>query len=312
MYIKIDGYQELMVDVDTGSSVTPNRNTNTAEAGFWVTPTVVQHIRVFKMADLVQKDFVVNVNWRGAVVANATVWLEPINALSNVPVRPQIAKTDASGNATFAAASVAFGAQYSVTVLPSAPVNTDGTWSAPSTTSATVTIGTASATAGALVASDPFTLRYDIGTAGASSDSTPRLVTRTPEGSFNATGNLTLVFDRDVKLDSSTLATGGAGLSVAFGPGTKADGTACTAAEIGSPVADTTTPVNVTISGRIVTISPKLSSGALTPVATCGGSTVSYVLDNLVFFATEPNVPAGYSPTATAFTMEVSRRIVTP
>jgi len=313
LYVKADGFQQR-VQLLTLAERLPNRNDETADAGFWVTPTLVQHVEVFKLADLVQKDVTINVNYRGLPVANATVWLAPNTGIVGaVPVAPLTAKTDASGNAAFPAASVAFGATYNVTVHPDRPVNADDTWAATSTT-ASIVIGTGPGAVppASLTASDPFTLHFDIGAAGANTSSEPVLVTRTPSNSFVANGALTLVFDREVKVLTSTLAAGGGGLNVLFAPGVKSDGTACTTAEIGNPVANATTPVTVAISGRIVTITPNFTggSGAYTPPATCGGASVTYTINTLQFFAVEPNIPSAYTFTDGAVTIETTRRLV--
>ena len=159
---------------------------------------------------------------------------------------------------------------------------------------------------------DNLALAFDIGAAGANTSSEPVLVTRTPSNSFVANGALTLVFDREVKVLTSTLAAGGGGLNVLFAPGVKSDGTACTTAEIGNPVANATTPVTVAISGRIVTITPNFTggSGAYTPPATCGGASVTYTINTLQFFAVEPNIPSAYTFTDGAVTIETTRRLV--
>lgn len=283
LYVKVEGYQNRIYGVSV-TSKTPDRNSGTPEPGFWVTPSVIQNVQLFKLQDLQQKDFVVTVTHRGAVLADAAVWLEPTPDVATLPLPPLKATTDASGNATFAAASIAFGASYTVSVLPKTPIAGDGSTSV-AITSSSVTLGVAGAVDAAkgLVATDPFSLHYDVGLAATGAGSSaPELVTSSPAGTVSETGAVSLVFDRDVEVNVGTT-TVAAGTTVAVASfGNKADGSACVAADAGSPTTDPTKSVLVTVSGRIVTLTPVWATAPST--ATCGGISLTYTLTALTFY----------------------------
>ena len=283
LYVKVDGYQTRIYGV-TVSGATPNRNTNTAEPGFWVTPSVIQNVQLFKLADLSQQDFVVHVTNRGAVLADAAVWLEPTPDVAGLTLAPQKTLTDASGNATFAAASIAFGASYTVTVLPKTPLSTDGSTS-PAMTTTNVVLGVASAVnAGTgLVATDAFSLKYDVGVATGVATSAPVLVTSTPANTISQTGAINLVFDRDIEYDKTSALVASLTTVAVAALGTKVDGTACVAADIGAPVTNPTQSVAISVSGRIATLTPVWT--AQPNLATCGGVTLTYTLNALSFYA---------------------------
>lgn len=301
VHFKVSGYQERIYSVSPSNDI-PNRNLNTAEPGFWSTPTVVQNAAVWKVSDLVSKDFVVNVNSKGAALADASVWLRPTDtqafALTTAtgPIANLTGKTDASGNATFAAASLAFGATYAMTVVPKSPIAADGSYVAASFT-ATVVIGTpvAAVTGATFKASNPFHLSVDMADAATSA---PVILSQTPANTVTSSGTVTMIFDRDVSYNLASNLVGG-GTSAAIGSyGTKSDGTACVAADVGTPVLPTLATeksVTVSVSGSIVTITPAWTT-APTSTAACGGITLVYTLAGLDFYSKSAVIPNSVSP----------------
>lgn len=301
VHFKISGYQERIYSVMPSNDV-PNRNSTTAEPGFWATPTVVQNAAVWKVSDLVSKDFVVNVNSKGAALAGATVWMRPTDtqafALTTAtgPITNLTGTTDASGNATFAAASLAFGATYAMTVVPKSPIAADGSY-LNSNFTATIVIGTpvTAVTNATFKSANPFTLSVDMADAATSA---PVLVSQTLGNTVTSSGTVILMFDRAVSYNLASKLIG-SGTTAAIGSyGTKSDGTACVAADVGTPVLPTLateSAVSLSVSGSIVTITPAWTT-APTSTASCGGITLVYTLAGLDFYAKGATVPNSVSP----------------
>lgn len=292
VHFKVDGYQERIYNV-TPSDDTPDRNTNTAEPGFWATPTVVQHAEIYKLSDLVAKDFTVTVTAKGSALADASVWLKPTDTA--LAVAGLTGTTGANGAATFAASSLAFGATYTMTVVPKAPVAADGSY-IPAKFTGTIVIGTpaTSVTGATFKVANPFSISVDMTAASLA----PVLLSQTPASTVSTGGTVTLVWDRAVTYDTAS-ALNGAGVTAAIASyGTKTDGTACVAADVGTPVLDTaatSTSINLAISGATVTLTPKWTT-APSSTSTCGGMTLTYTIAGLDFYAKDATIPTSASP----------------
>ena len=301
MYISIDGYQERVYAV-TVSSSTPNRNAGTAEPGFWVTPTVIQHVALYKVKDLVDKDFTVEVKYHGDVVKDAQVWLKATDVAGST-IEPTTTTTDKTGVATFKAATLAFGASYTITVAPKSPAASDGSYVLPMV-STSVTLGgsiTALDTAHGLVAVGPFKLLYDLGATatGIAATSTPVIISTTAASTVTDTGTINITFDRNVVVDAaSATITGGTTVAISS-YGKKSSGAACVASDIGTPVLNTTSSVTVSVSKNSATITPNWTT---TPssTSTCGGITLTYTLTSLKFYSDGTTIPLGVSPASIA------------
>ena len=291
VHFKVPGYQERIYTV-AASAAEPDRNLNTSEPGYWSTPTVVQNAEVYKLADLVSKDFVVNVNSKGAALADASVWLRPSTASGSTAVANLTGKTDASGNATFAASTLAFGATYTLTVVPKSPIAADGSYVAASFTGTAIIGGAQTVSGATLKSSNPFNISVDMADAATSA---PKLLSQTSGNTVTSSGTVILLFDRAVTYEAVSALVAG-GTSVAIGSnGTKSDNTACLATDIGSPVLDATRSVSVSVSGSTATITPNWTT-APTNFSTCGGITLVYTLNSLDFYSKSAVIPAAVQP----------------
>lgn len=287
LYLHVDGYQDLS-DTLTPPNRTPDRGNTQDTPGFWVQPTMLRDITVFRLTDLLTNDFTVTVLRRGVVVPGARVILAPASARD----RARNATTDANGIATFPAADLAFGTTYEVDVYDPHP-DVDGAHGKYGKVG-TVVIGTPIGITGAIVADTTFSLTAELG----NDNEAPVLVTSRPENTVDAAGAAIFVFDREVLPDSSTLH---AARVVISDYGIKADGTPCTQAAVGE-VAPTPPAAQIAVaaSGRIITITPAWAT-APSVAAGCHGMKITYTWNGLQFIskssttATPATLPGTYS-----------------
>ena len=296
LYVKVTGYQPRIYSVTVASAI-PNRNTGTAEPGYWVTPTVIQNVEIFKLSDLVQKDYSVVVTNRGAAVADAAVWLKQRGLPTGMPSLSVSAQTDIAGKAVFAAATLAFGADYTLVVFPKSPIAADGSFLPPST-STDLTLGTTTATSAAagLIATDPLTLRYDLGAATAFGSTAPRILTTTFGNTVVTNGALVMVFDRDVAVDVASLRASATSAVTVISTGTKTDGVACVAADIGTPVLDATRSITAVAAGTSVTLTPNWTTAPT--LTACSSVKIRYAITGVKFYSKGTTVPVSVSPAA--------------
>jgi hypothetical protein len=295
VYIEVEGYQRFSALVNFPLRV-PNRSESN-QSGFWNRPTKTLDVKVFKLQDLIANEFTVTVTKAGALLPSANVILEPRDLGTGDPltrIPSQTATTAETGIASFDSTKLAFGQRYALHIYDPAPDAVDGNSGNHGLITKDLILGQAIAPAGAITTSSIFSIDVDLTIA----NQAPALVTSTQNGSIVSTGVLTLVFDREIAVDSLSIQAVTYGVSaLGHKPPTGTGGyDACVAADIGSPVAGTDPPVTVAISGTIATITPSWT--AAPTVGVCQGVQVQYDLSGLQFYSKAgaqavPNIALG-------------------
>jgi hypothetical protein len=286
LYLKLAGYQDY-VEVLSLPSRTPNRGSNDTNRGFWVRPTVLKDLTIFKLNDLVTNDYTVRVVRDGAPVNGAKVMLVPQGAAASRSATLSTVTAE-TGIATFAATGLAFGSQYALYVYETAPVGTNGSTGSYGQVG-TLTLGTAGTPTGAIEYTDVFSIGVDLSSVGTA----PAIVSTTPADSLVTNGAVKFVFDRNIVED----AAGVRAVTVAIDHGIKADGTACTVADTSATLqAAPAANIVATIADNVATVTPNWQA---TPnVSTCKGFNVTYTWSTLQFYLQGSTILDGTGPAA--------------
>jgi len=295
LYVELEGYQRFSTLLSIPQRI-PNRSESN-QTGFWNHPTTTRDIQLFKLEDLITNKFTVTVTKAGAVLPAANVVLEPRDAATGVSLTrmsSQAAVTADTGIATFDSTKLAFGQRYALHVYDPTPESTSGNSGNHGLVTTDLTLGTALVPAGAVTTGTIFHLGVDLTIA----NQAPALVTSTQDGSLIPTGVITLVFDREVAVDSLSIQGVTYGVSaLGHKPPTATGGfDPCVAGDIGTPVTGSDPPVSVAVSGTIAIITPSWTTAPT--VGVCLGVQMQYDLSALQFYSKAgsqavPNVVLG-------------------
>jgi hypothetical protein len=222
---------------------------------------------VYKMEDLVTNSFTVNVQKDAANLESATVVLKPTTSRA----KTLTTTTDASGNASWSAAEIAFGTSYELQVYDPEPQSDTGHSSVYGKI-ADIVIGSSASASGFVTYRGIFAIRVAFTTTAA-----PSLVFFTKDGSISPEGEFNLVFDQAVTLPPYS------GTKASFeiaNYGTNANGEACSFEDIGGKRSG---EISMDIIGEFVKITPKIDG--IIDLQTCHGIQLTYDWSDLSFIS---------------------------